>query len=332
MVFEPGKNARSILRVLTYHRVADLDARSFLDPKLISATPADFARQMRHLAKHYHVISMEEALQAVQDGRVLPRNAVLITFDDAYNDFKDHAWPVLKQLQLPVTVFVPTFYPDQNQRAFWWDRLYASINFTPQVSLENSPVGRLPLGTSAERDQTLRRLQSHLKTMPHFKAMQAIEEICTELLSSQSEPRKTVLSWEELHQLAQEGVTLAPHTRTHPILTQLPLAQARDEIAGSYQDLKKQIGEVLPVFAYPNGSHNDGIVKLLQEAGFRLAFNGPGPYNEIGSVDRLRLRRINITRRTSSRVFRIRLLKGFSYIEKWRHRKRLRQEQAGVPD
>jgi peptidoglycan/xylan/chitin deacetylase (PgdA/CDA1 family) len=35
------------------------------------------------------------------------RPAVAVTFDDAYDNFRRHAWPVLAELAIPVTLFVP---------------------------------------------------------------------------------------------------------------------------------------------------------------------------------------------------------------------------------
>src|SRR5690606_41799450 len=85
-------------------------------------------------------------------------------------------------------------------------------------------------------------------------------------------PRCGVLGWDELRQLAAEGVTLGAHTRTHPLLTRVRLDVARREVVGSLEGLRREIGEVLPVFAYPAGAYNAEVVAMLKEARFRLAF------------------------------------------------------------
>jgi peptidoglycan/xylan/chitin deacetylase (PgdA/CDA1 family) len=43
---------------------------------------------------------------------------------DAYRDFCTVAWPILSELGIPVTMFIPTVIPDQVDRAYWWDRLH----------------------------------------------------------------------------------------------------------------------------------------------------------------------------------------------------------------
>ena len=62
-----------VLRVLTYHRVANPADAPGLNPRLISTTPAVFARQMRYLSQSYKVISMAAVLDAVANRKPLPK-------------------------------------------------------------------------------------------------------------------------------------------------------------------------------------------------------------------------------------------------------------------
>jgi peptidoglycan/xylan/chitin deacetylase (PgdA/CDA1 family) len=79
------------LRVLMYHRILDPAASGTRDPALISATPREFERQMRHIARWYTPVSEAQLLESIREGRPLPRRAVLVTFDDACRDFADTA-------------------------------------------------------------------------------------------------------------------------------------------------------------------------------------------------------------------------------------------------
>jgi len=318
-----------VLRVLTYHRVCELKDTLWLDPRLISATPVAFARQMRYLAEHYHVVSMAEVLNAVENGTRLPRRAVLLTFDDAYRDFGEIAWPILKRYRLPVMLFVPTAYPDHPERAFWWDRLYRAIAYTSHTDLRETPLGPLSLGTSDQRKDSLYKVQSYAKTIPHARAMAFVDEVCTRLGYKQIE-QETVLGWEKLRSLMKEGVALAAHTRTHPIMTQLSPEQVREEITGSLQDLRREIGSVLPVFSYPGGKHDDTVVRILKEEGFVMAFTTFGR-NKLNSENLLRLGRTNITRRTSFPIFCLRLLPLVTYFDLWRRQRQHRSPMLTKP-
>ncbi len=309
-----------MLRVLTYHRVVDPKAPRFLDPGLISATAEIFNQQIAYLKKHYQVVSMGEVLDSVANGGQLPKRAVLLTFDDGYRDFGEIAWPILRHYRLPATLFVPTAYPGHPERRFWWDRLYQAIARTSLREMKGPPLGSVPLATPAERRASLRKIQKAVKTMPHGEAMELVDRICAGIGDGWVD-QASVLSWDELRQLGKEGVTLGAHTRTHPIMTQLPPEAVREEITGSLSDLQREIGTGLPIFAYPSGHYDPFVVKVMKEAGIRMAFTTEDGQNDLGSADPLRLCRTNITRRTSPTLFRFRLFWAAAYLDRWRHRK-----------
>src|SRR6267143_597164 len=170
-----------MLRILAYHRVAELRNTPAVDSRSVSATPEGFALQMEHLARYYQVVSMPEVLKAVEKRTPLPKRAVLITFDDAYADFAEIAWPILKQFRLPATMFVPTVYPDQPERAFWSDRLYQAFAATSRITINVSPLGHLPLLPPDQKRRSLRAIQNHVTTMPHCEAMRLVDSLCAEL-------------------------------------------------------------------------------------------------------------------------------------------------------
>src|SRR5690606_7198832 len=119
-------------------------ARPALSPR-VTVSPRAFDEQMRYLAAHYQVISMNELLDVYRAEATLPERAVLITFDDGYSDFETNAWPILKRYGLPVTLFVPTAYAGNSQRAFWWDHLYQALRTADRRDPNETPVGRIAL-------------------------------------------------------------------------------------------------------------------------------------------------------------------------------------------
>jgi peptidoglycan/xylan/chitin deacetylase (PgdA/CDA1 family) len=307
-----------VLRILAYHRVAELQETPAVDSRSLSATPKGFLRQMQHLANNYHVISMHQLLDAVENGASFPKRAVLITFDDAYADFVETAWPILKRFGLPATLFVPTAYPGDAQLAFCWDKLYQTFNATVRTVLRTAPLGSFPLGNSKEKQRALRTVQNYLPTVTDDEAMRLVDSVCAQLVEKQAYSG-SVLTWDQLRRLAREGLTLGSHTRTHPVMTQVTPNRMRAEIGASQEDLKREIGTALPIFCYPNGNYDDTVVSILREEGIRLAFTTLSGQNKSQSLDLLRLRRIVITPRTSTTVFCIRLLRLGAYFDAWRH-------------
>jgi peptidoglycan/xylan/chitin deacetylase (PgdA/CDA1 family) len=302
------------LRVLMYHRVDEPDAHPELYPGLISATPAAFHEQMSYLARNYYVVAMPELLNACQRGTPLPPRSVLLTFDDAYCDFAEHAWPILKRYHLPATLFVPTAFPDHPEQTFWWDRLYQAVSTTSADEL-CVPLGRLPLGTASQRERAFRQVKKYVKTLTHQEAMALVDRICFQLGAPR--PRHRVLSWDALRQLASEGVTLAAHTQNHPVMTRITQHEARAEVHEALRDLEREIGPGVPAFAYPDGELNDNVIQILKRERIALAFTAESGINHLDNADWLRLRRINIGRRTTLTVFRARLLQSSEHLDRW---------------
>jgi peptidoglycan/xylan/chitin deacetylase (PgdA/CDA1 family) len=309
------------VRVLTYHRVCDRTHLHGADPSLLSATPAGFDRQMRHLAAHYRPVSAAEVIAAFRQERPLPQRAVLVTFDDGYRDFGEIAWPIMRRHGIPATLFVATAFAARPEREFWWDRLHRATAVAPAPGSRAATPYRPPSARPDLPDAGMRELQSRLKQMPHAEAMALVTQICGELHEQPTAPSR-VLGWDELRALAADGVTLGGHTRNHPALDQLPPAQVRAEVAGGRADLEREIGPVLPIFAYPFGACNDCAVEAVRSAGYELALTCQDGHSLPGATDPLRLPRTNISPRTTPFIFRLRLLRLVARLDRWRHARR----------
>ncbi len=292
--------------VLTYHRVDEVAAHPERSPALLSATPDEFEQQMRYLSACCQVISIADLIQILEVGRPMPPRTVLITFDDAYTCFDEHAFPILQRYGLPATLFVPTAFPDQPERTFWWDQLYYALSTTHRQRVQ-MPVGEFELGTPTQRRQSFKALRAYVKSLPHESAMEWIDDLVTALDVTPLN-QATVLGWTRLRALAADGVTLCPHTRTHPLLNRISADAACAEAVGSLRDLEMQIGPTLPVIAYPSGGISETVTRALQQEGFVLGFTTQRGSNDLQTLDRLQLRRINIGRSTSLTVLRAQLL------------------------
>ncbi|MGE5263458.1 MAG: glycosyltransferase, partial [Acidobacteriota bacterium] len=68
-----------------------------------------FAMQMSWLKRMgYHVLGLEEFLRYRREHRLPPARSVVITIDDGYMDTRSVAYPILRRLNFPATVFLVT--------------------------------------------------------------------------------------------------------------------------------------------------------------------------------------------------------------------------------
>jgi len=100
-----AREAAIRLPILMYHRVAPAASGPTLERYRVA--PHTFAEQMAWLrARGYWGVSPEELAEALAANRPLPGRPVMITFDDGYADFAEHAWPVLKKHDMRAVMFV----------------------------------------------------------------------------------------------------------------------------------------------------------------------------------------------------------------------------------
>ncbi|MBI3529582.1 MAG: polysaccharide deacetylase family protein [Betaproteobacteria bacterium] len=93
-------NPPSRIPILTYHSIDRSGS-------VLSVAPADFREHMRLLARNgFNGIRFDRLIDALNGNAVLPPNPVVLTFDDAYANFQEHALPALRDAGFGATLFV----------------------------------------------------------------------------------------------------------------------------------------------------------------------------------------------------------------------------------
>ncbi|MGW8256398.1 MAG: polysaccharide deacetylase family protein [Thermoguttaceae bacterium] len=102
-----GNRSPGSFGILMYHRIAPHVPGHPLPTW--NVTPEKFREQMCGLlAKGFRPWPLRKAVEYHLQGRPIPRNVFVLTFDDGYQCFYTNAWPILRELQMPATVFIVT--------------------------------------------------------------------------------------------------------------------------------------------------------------------------------------------------------------------------------
>ena len=131
------------LRVLMYHQVSQHSASEH------TVTAAQLEGQLRWLREQeFQFVTVADVLRGV-----LPERSVLVTFDDAYVDTMEMAAPVLRALEVPAVVFVPTAFVGQTSA---WDSAARPLMDESQLC---TLAGRgFELGLHSHRHESYARL------------------------------------------------------------------------------------------------------------------------------------------------------------------------------
>jgi len=158
---EPG--GYQLVPILCYHNLAPQSKG-----RLVLGADA-FAEQMQYLNREgYRVISLTEFVEWIDGKRQLPKRAVVLTFDDGYHAFRDHAYPVLKQLGFTATLFVYTDYVGASRNAMSWDELKTLVAEGFDVQAHSKTHGDLRRATGETDAQYAKRMVAELADPPRL--------------------------------------------------------------------------------------------------------------------------------------------------------------------
>ena len=100
--------------ILVYHRVSDTDT----NPTTLKV--ADFDAQLKYLLDNgYHVIAPDDLLDAWASGKPLPKNPIILTFDDGHEDIYRNVFPILQKYNMRATVFIVTNHIGMKDYLSW---------------------------------------------------------------------------------------------------------------------------------------------------------------------------------------------------------------------
>lgn len=80
-----------------------------------------------------------------------------------------------------------------------------------------------------------------------------------------------LLSWEEIGEMAAQGMDIQPHSCTHPHLPELTREEMIREIRNSRLHIEDVVRQEADIFCYPFGEFNRACTDLLSQLGFQGA-------------------------------------------------------------
>lgn len=264
-----GALAAPSLSILIFHRVlAEPDP---LFPGEMDAMRFD--RLMALLASSFRVVTLGRALTMLQAGSV-PRRTLVITFDDGYADNVEIALPILQRHGLAATFFLATGFLDGGR--MWNDGVIENLrrSTSARIDLCEFGLGPLALESVQQRRHAIDALLPKIKYLP-LQAREAALKRLGMLCGTPALPRELMMRSDQVVQLHRAGMELGGHTMHHPILTELPDAEAEHEMAAGRLNLQRLVDAPVDVFAYPNGrpgrDYDVRHVMMAQRIGFRGA-------------------------------------------------------------
>lgn len=254
--------------VLGFHRVlpAQERPRSHSLPGMI-LDEAVFADMLAYLSRRMQFVSLDAVLESPPATAKKPR--CLVTFDDGWADTGTRAVPLLRHAGAPAVLFVPPGVVG-SQEGFWIEQLLRAWSDDPS---------RLGLALLAGRFQRIRGHKAGREAVVdwliHMPSRQR-QEILAEALPPDGSGREagtdTIMTWEQLTLVQEQGIEIGGHTVTHPQLTCEDEETVERELSLCRQLLQEKLGGPVRAFAYPRGDWNADVRDKVRAAGYACAF------------------------------------------------------------
>jgi peptidoglycan/xylan/chitin deacetylase (PgdA/CDA1 family) len=263
--------------IFTLHHVRPEPHRpnGFAPNRILEVTP-DFLDAVLDQVQEagLDVLSLDEAMQRLKEGD--DRRFASFTFDDGYRDNLEYALPLFKRRSLPLTLYVPTDYPDGNGE-LWWLALEEIIARAPDVELcRNGALWRLETATAQEKTRAFEEIYWWLRSLDEATQRSVVRALADRYeVDMAADCSRLIMKWDEIRTMAADPlVTIGAHTKGHFAISKLSDERAHEEMAGSADRIEQELGRRPIHFSFPYGDPGSAGPRdfaLAREAGFKTA-------------------------------------------------------------
>jgi len=234
---------------------------------------AAFERQIAHLKKHFDFIRPQDYFKCRP---LSARKAVLVTFDDGFQNNLTVVAPVLRKYKVPAIFFTCSRYA-VNGNILWFSYLNAlRYHFTYKGFTFRGEY--FDMGPDA-RSASVSRLRDMLLALrPHSAAMYtAIENelprVETFIGKQELADWYAGMTQEQLAELASDELfSVQSHTVDHPLLTRCEPAEMKRQLSENKNFLERVCGKTVTDISYPVGDYDQTIIDECIRQGFKTGY------------------------------------------------------------
>jgi peptidoglycan/xylan/chitin deacetylase (PgdA/CDA1 family) len=255
--------------VFMFHRVLEPNAVCY-DAEMVTSTHL-FSDLVQWLAKEFQIVPLHEIAERLRNGRSLRRLCAL-TFDDGWVDNYTNAFPILREIGVPATIFLASRFIGGTRR-LWQERLWYVLQCVSETQLQ-SFAREWRAGTEiklAPVNLDFAKWRSFLLGRGSKHAEEFVDALQSTVQAVSVPQERAFMNWDEVRQMQCAGIEFGAHTLNHVFLTTAPSETVRAEIEGSRREIKNEIGTEIPGFAYPWGASNGFVLDCVQQVGFKYA-------------------------------------------------------------
>jgi peptidoglycan/xylan/chitin deacetylase (PgdA/CDA1 family) len=278
--------AKLPVKIITYHYVKNPATTPYRKFNFLSTVA--FKQQLKHIHNTGTFITINDIILCVEEGRPLPSNATLLTFDDGYSDHYDEVFPILKEGNIQ-----GCFYPPgaciQSGVILDVNKIHLIMSLAPSPDavlltikkywLEDPPDvsmedlwNEYAIANQFDSPQIifLKRLLQH--ALPDPWRQRWLNKLFEVYVSKDPKDfsQSFYLKRDQIEEMISDGQHFGSHGYSHKWLDRLSLNEQREEITNSILFLNSVgSGEPLSI-CYPYGGWSAETLMLVKQFNFRI--------------------------------------------------------------
>lgn len=281
---------RGQITILSLHRISN-ERDFFFQP----IKPDVFENLVKYISNHYRIISFDEIADEM---RKVGKPLLMLSFDDGYYDFYEHALPILVKYKLPSNHNIVVECADNNA-VIWTQRLNHVFNYCKNNNIELS-------FQTHNFDENIKSFANnwigfYIKVFRFLLKLEKSERLS--ILREKENQYSTaavcrMMNWQEIEECSRSGVEIGSHTYTHdsmPTITDDKILAF--EIYESKIAIEKRLQKSVRIIALPNGQGFQKIDDFVCKSGFQYLLyvnDGINDLRKFTNPDLVVLDRINL--------------------------------------
>lgn len=257
---------------------------------IFGVNPKQFEDQLKEIAKYGKFVSQNDIRFAILEGKKLPRNSIIVTFDDGLREQYDLALPILKKLGIPAIFFVCS-RPTVEMKILNVHRIHLLRSLVSPMDILNSIKDFLTkrdvnliwaeLHSIAEKiyryDSAEHAIVKYVLNFVLSKMDQEVflNEAFPKLVSESEEVffKDLYMTSDQIKDLANWDF-LGIHGHDHTPLGDLKSDELDFQITKSKQIIEELTNTEMDSFSYPHGTFqaSNGLATKLKNAKYNMAF------------------------------------------------------------